>query len=375
VLSVFFGKVKIKALLVIAVVCGAGRLNTVEAYYDKNHKKALGDSHHYCLRFKLWFVQRLFPKTWTWRGSRRRLRNIKSGQMPLIGIDIIIFSVIFSFWWVTTYGTHKLALVSLCGIAIFGGIALLIQDRITEVTIKGVGTIKAAAERANTDAETIASLKSRVENQSATVDLVATEASRAKALSEEASEQTKHAEANLNLLVDKIREAERILSDTKTVTEFITTIVSAQNDDREALDKLKAIAGDKSDSFSRRAEAAWLTIYEEHNKPFFSTGIKVPWSEKRDPSKLSMNDLQQVYKLSPSYVKPGLIEYIWSRQDIQKIDRLDFLIKVMKEDKSLAAAEYAGRYFTQGTNQQIKPLAIEFLDTWWSEHRKDFVTK
>jgi len=30
-------------------------------------------------------------------------------------------------------------------------------------------------------------------------------------------------------------------------------------------------------------------------------------------------------------------------------------------------------FFTAGTKQKIKPLAVEYLSKWWKEHRHEFV--
>jgi hypothetical protein len=86
-------------------------------------------------------------------------------------------------------------------------------------------------------------------------------------------------------------------------------------------------------------------------------------------------DLERQYQTAPSPLKVPLLEYIWRRGDIPKIDRLDFMMRVMKTDRSLTAVEYAGRYFTLGTNQQIKPLAVDYPSLWWNEHRKDSLGK
>ena len=44
----------------------------------------------------------------------------------------------------------------------------------------------------------------------------------------------------------------------------------------------------------------------------------------------------------------------------------------MNSDLSLTAAEYAGRHFVTGTEQNIKPLAVEYLSEWWKKHRQEF---
>lgn len=93
--------------------------------------------------------------------------------MKLIGILLVLNSVAVSSWWITAHGTHKGAVLTLCSLAVFAGLALVVSDRITELSMKGVGTIKAAAEQASADANEISALKNRVEAQSATVDLIA----------------------------------------------------------------------------------------------------------------------------------------------------------------------------------------------------------
>lgn len=295
--------------------------------------------------------------------------------MNLIGILLVLISIALTAWWVTTKGRHKGTVVTLCFLAVFAGFALILQGRITELTVKGVGTIKTAVQQVTSDAKTVADLKERVENQSATVDLVAKEASKAKALSEEVADKNKRAEDKLEILDKAINKANTTLEELDAVTEFTMTVVAAQNDDRKAFDKLKLWAEDKAYRFSGRAQQAWNTIMKEHSKPYFVSGFKVPWTEGFDPSKLVLPVLAQQYQQAPAQLKPALLEYIWNRNDIPKIDRLDFMLNIMQTDSSLTAVEYAGRYFTSGTNQKIKPLAVEYLANWWREHGQEFSGK
>jgi hypothetical protein len=109
----------------------------------------------------------------------------------------------------------------------------------------------------------------------------------------------------------------------------------------------------------------------------YTSNFTIPWIEGFDPSKLSLPLLAQQYQRAPatSLLKPALLEYIWKRDDIPKVDRLDFMIDVMKNDSSLTAVEYAGRHFTSGTELTIKPLAVEYLVEWWKNHRHEFQQK
>jgi hypothetical protein len=165
------------------------------------------------------------------------------------------------------------------------------------------------------------------------------------------------------------------LSDIKSAAEFIQTVVAAQNDDRNAFDRLEKLAQDKSSAFSEKALQAWNTIFNQHTGLIYNSNFTLPWKEGVDPSKLSLADLTQVYTSVTAELKPALLEYISNRSDIPKRNRLDFLMKMMKSDPSLTAAEYAGRNFTTLTNLNIKPLAIEYLSQWWNEHRQEFASE
>ncbi len=292
--------------------------------------------------------------------------------MKWISILLILSSIIWTTWRITTHDNHKGALFFLCLIAVFVGLVLFFQDRVTELTVKGVGTIKAVTQQIQSDAKAVAELKERVENQSATVDLIAKEASKAKTISEEVAGKNKLAEEKLDTLNKAIAKVNDTITDIDAETEFIKTVIAAQNDDREAFDKLKKWAEEKDHRFSSRALQAWNNIFEDHSKPFYFSGLKMPWIEGFDPLKLSLPELSQQYKLIPGQFKTALLEYIWKRDDILKIDRLDFMMEIMKNDSSLTAVEYAGRHFVSGTGQNIKPLAVEYLSNWWGNHRKEF---
>lgn len=254
-------------------------------------------------------------------------------------------------------------------------VALILEERITKVIIPKIGTIEAVTQQATTDAKTISDLKARVENQSATVDLVAKQASSAKALSEQVEEQNKLAAQKLDTLNKAIQQANSVLSDLKSEAEFTQTVVAAENDDRSAFDKLEKLAGDQGGAFSERARQAWTTIFNQHTQGMYNSNFTIPWREGLDPAKLSLPQLVEVYAAALTWLKPALLEYISNRPDIPKSERLDFLMNVLKSDSSLTAAEYAGRNFTQLTDLKIKPLAVDYLAQWWKEHREEFASK
>lgn len=141
--------------------------------------------------------------------------------MKLIGILLIVNSLALASYWITSKGSNIAGVTILCLISVFVGIYLLMQERVTELTVKGVGTIKMAAKQAKTDAKIIASLKDRVENQSATIDLVANEASKAKEISEDVAEKNRIAEEKLFKLdkaIDQVKKLAISLSDSTAIS-------------------------------------------------------------------------------------------------------------------------------------------------------------
>jgi len=113
------------------------------------------------------------------------------------------------------------------------------------------------------------------------------------------------AEQELGTLSNAIDEATATLGDLKSVIEFTKIVVAAQNDDRKAFDKLRQWADDKSNPFSTKAEQAWNTIFSDHTKPFYSSGFTGIWKDGFDPTNLRFGDLAQLYQIAPAQIKPA----------------------------------------------------------------------
>jgi len=162
------------------------------------------------------------------------------------------------------------------------------------------------------------------------------------------------------------------LAELRQTSEYVMTVVAAQNDDRKAYDQLTKWANDKASPFSERAAQARVTILNEHASPWTLTGLKVPWKPDVDPSKVSFGALKSDFRAAGSQIRIGLLEYIWSRPDIPKRDKMEFLVEVMRTDHSLQVVERAGRFFLTESKQQLKPLAIDQMVDWWEKHKGEY---
>lgn len=291
--------------------------------------------------------------------------------LKIIGIIIIILSTIFVFVCTYRKKIEFLQCLWLWLISVFIGFVLILSDRIIEISINRVGTIKAAADQAKIDAQAINQIKQRIENQSATIDLVAKTASEYKRLFEDLSKKNEAATDKLKIIDTDIKKSNESLTKLSASSDFYITAISAQNDSRKDWDKLGSWANDKKHPLSKLAKAAWLEIYEKHCQPFFQSGYKLPWISNIDPSKLSLNEIKNIYKSSQSPFRPALIEFVWKQDGIGKKDKMSFFIEVMKSDESLRAVEYAGRYFCIAAKLNLKPMAIDNMLKWWDKNKNN----
>ncbi len=295
----------------------------------------------------------------------------------LVGLLLLANSLAFTTWWVATGQPGKVYVISLCLVAVSTGLFLLLKDRIAEITVQEVGTIKAAADQATVDAKQISEIRQQVGAQSATFDLVAKQAeelqqqaSDIKKLSGDIVRKHYLADEKLAVMDQSLQKASNAVSGLQMITDFAMTVVAAQNDDRKAFDQLTAWNKDKSHSFSSYASQALNTIMDEHAKPYFLVGFSLSWPQGVTPKKLTIEDLKKIYEAASSTEKPAYLEFIWNRQDIPKKTRMQFLADVIQRDQSLTAVEYAGRYFAEGAQLKSKPLAVESMLNWWSANKE-----
>ena len=96
------------------------------------------------------------------------------------------------------------------------------------------------------DAGDIAKLKTQAEQQTATINLVASEAAKAQTVSATAAEQVAEAQKNLTSLDTAIKAAQDTLDNLRQEEDFVMTVVAALGDDRPSFDKLThLIRGDE----------------------------------------------------------------------------------------------------------------------------------
>jgi len=228
----------------------------------------------------------------------------------------------------------------IAGLAILAGITLVFSDRITEVTISGVGSIKAARIQSEEDALAIADIRDDLESL--------------------ASENESLKEAS--------GKAAALLAELEGISGFQSTVLAADSDSRIAWDQLYTWAEDLDYPYHSEATEAWKRIARDHSQAFFSSGFQVPWKEGLNPATLTLDDLLVIYGEAPVDLRPALIEFISKREDIPRKERMSFMIDIITKDSSIRALEYAARHFFQAADLKMGPMNVPAILQWWSEN-------
>ena len=297
--------------------------------------------------------------------------------MKTAGFLIIINALILTALWISGDHQHKGWVVSACLLALFAGSAMMLHDRAIEISLKGVGTIKAAAEQATTDANEIADIKNKVEAQSATVNLVAKSAEEAKKLVGELDLKNEVMDERLSKLGKTTEKAADALKEVERVTGFATILLAAQNDSWKAYDQLVKWSNDKDFPLREMATNALVKIRSSHAA--FSWGyLHIIWPDGVDPSKRPLAYFRKALSENDSILHAHLVHVVWDRSDIPKIERMQFLIDVLETSNSLNAKNHAGKLFVEAAgDENLKwiPFDTDALLTWWKAHKNDIEGK
>lgn len=287
--------------------------------------------------------------------------------MKVIGSLLVLSSIISYCLWIKKHGIEKSDVNKICFLLVFVGLAFIFGDRITEISLPGLGTIKTAAIKATADANVITELKKSSEDK---LEAVVKKVADVEQLFDDFSKKNSKAEEKLSQLNESINEGNLAVKELQLSTQFNTTILAAQNGNRPAYDQLLAWSEDSSIPFQIASAQAVQTIANQHNPAIIRSGFKVPWNEGVEPQKLSLSELRENFATAPPNIRLGILEFVWSkRTDIPKTDRLQFLVEVIRSDESLKVVEYAGRYFAEGTGDKYIPLATKQHLEWWEKNK------
>jgi hypothetical protein len=256
--------------------------------------------------------------------------------MKLLGLLLIANALILSAAWMVGETASKagsatrIGVVSVTLIAVFAGIFFIIADRSTEITVKGVGTIKAAALSAQTDAKEVAAIKQRVENQSATIDLIASKATQAQSLAEQV----------------------------KRTLDFAVTVQKALADDRVAFNHLQDYVRDESE-LSPIAGNMYVAVRTNATSPIRPGFLNLP-NDHPLYAATTRTDIRKFYSQLPPVLRPaGIIFELEKNPKIDETDKLALCLDILSNDPSLQATNIAGSFAAKATGVDWNPFIVQ----------------
>jgi len=126
----------------------------------------------------------------------------------------------------------------------------------------------------------------------------------------EIAKKTAEAGEKLSDIQQTVIKASSSMSELETMSEFMMTVLAANNDDRKAFDRLEVWSKDESYRFKTEAKRVWVSILDAHSSLLVMSPGDVPWREGRDPSKLNLSELEDNFRAAPDSLKPSLLKYI-----------------------------------------------------------------
>jgi hypothetical protein len=249
------------------------------------------------------------------------------------------------------FAVHKeLGLKSgaLCLVMVFVGFGLLLNERATEITMTGVGTIKAVTTKAIGDAKAIEQLR---------IDLDA--------------QQTGMTE-KLNQITKTLADATATNRRLEERADFVSLLTSALFGSRKDYERLVAMSRDTSSKFQVEASrvvatVGMLFVYNPLG-PKYSIDVK----PGVDIAKVSIADFTASYPVVHRYQRPAFIECLGNRTDLPLREKMEFLLKTIQTDDDLRSVMTAGHFFAQAAKIPETTTDFNLYSEWW-ETNKDTI--
>ncbi|NQU06571.1 MAG: hypothetical protein HQ568_10795 [Calditrichaeota bacterium] len=274
-------------------------------------------------------------------------------------------------------------------------VIFIFQNKLTEL---GFGPIfSAKLKQVNSDIEEINNIKNDLIEQSSLIDSLANIACNAAAaadsinrrvteldvflndtytkteqLSNVIQEKSANTESEIYRVDSLLLTAKNSLDQIRTLNEFTSTVVAAENGNRKAFDKVCEWCDDKSYPFVQQAVNVWHKIKDEYGNFVYQPLYPITWKEGIIPSELTFERLVYNYRITNPLKKPGIIKFVWERDDFSIKTKMNFLVLVIKEDESLNVLQFAGSYFNREAGLKFSPILWREQLKWWEENKDKY---
>jgi hypothetical protein len=310
-------------------------------------------------------------------------------MIQLLGILIILDALVASVWWLAKGYPSPASIIILCSVACVVGLAFVFNERGFDLALVGKTKFRVAAQKAVADANEIAKIRARVENQSATLDLAVTKAAEAERVAEADAKQVAEIKNRVEAqsiavdsaikkatdleqvakqLSEKNLRAEESLSRMEEINAFMTLVTKAQNDDRSALNQLLLryqTKGPLHDTAVRIIEELVLDLTQT-----IRTNPPVNWKIIGvDPQSATLDELRTAFWMVARAFQPAYLRDVWAQNRFPKAERLQFLYDVIGRTNSIRTLQAACSLMDKEAKLGQNFLRAESYQQWWGRNK------
>lgn len=258
--------------------------------------------------------------------------------MKIIGVLIVINALVLGGLLARNGQVNKWFFL-LVALAVFVGVVFVLEERVTEVGIKGIGTIKAAARRAEDDANAISEIRKQVQQQEASIDSVA----------------------------ERAAEADSKLAKLDEALEMTRLVIAAKNDDRRAFEILGDYTNEKTSPYWRLAASVHVDVRAQFDGPIEPGYLSIP--PQFNVKSIPESKVVDYYRSCDAFFHPALVVAFTDRADLSLRSRLELAASVLESDESLTATHYAGKFLADHAGIKWQPFNTAPLLAWWDSNR------
>jgi hypothetical protein len=175
--------------------------------------------------------------------------------------------------------------------------------------------------------------------------------------------------------VDKVlAESQKTLKHLKEAYDFNSTLTDAFNDSRVAFDRLKQIALDTKTPFAEKAKDAVETIILHHSQSFLTADSGLyRWPEGTDVQKITINDVTTELTKATKVGLPNLVDFVWVSPNFTKAQKMNFMMKIVREGKSNIAVVTAGYHIKEEAGLlELPALSHDQYEAWWEKNKDKY---
>jgi hypothetical protein len=179
-------------------------------------------------------------------------------------------------------------------------------------------------------------------------------------------------ETNLQVVLIEAKDTLKKLDDQ---SDFILIVLAAENDDRNAFEKLQGRANDLSYSLHDQASKVVNAIRLKY-VGFTSETDKgwnvIPWSDSVKPNTFDMNQIEEAWKTMPPEFSRAYVDFVWGHTNINREKKLTFLHAMLTDSRgSLKGEDKAAHILSDELKAAYNPpFVFSDIEQKWNEWSK-----